>query len=77
MNAVDRREVVEGLGEVLGTLLERAVESDLFGQDLLLEERWEHDRARARALEKAGGVRLAVVRRRGRDDRRAKVQTEI
>ena len=62
---------------MLGALLERAIETDFFGQDLLLEERWEHDRARARALEKAGGVRLAIVWRRGRDDRRAKVQPKI
>ena len=74
---LDRREVVERLGEVLGALLERAVELDLLGQDLLLEQRRQDDRADAGALEPPGHGRLRVVRRGRGDDRRAELEPEV
>ena len=45
----DGREVAERLGELLGALVEGAVELDLVVEDLLLEQRGQHDRADAGA----------------------------
>src|ERR1019366_1435935 len=74
---IDGREVVEGLGELLGALLERAAELDLLAHDLLFEQRWEDDGSHPRTLKEPGGQRLPVVRSRGGDDRRAEVETEV
>ena len=74
---VDGREVVERLGEVPGTRVERAVELDLFVENLLFEQRWHDDRRCSRVLHPLRTRELAVERRRRRDDRRAQVETEI
>ena len=74
---LDGREVVERLGEDLGALLERAVELDLLGEDLLLEQRRQDDRADAGAFEPPGHRRIRVVRRRRGDDRGAELQPEV
>jgi hypothetical protein len=66
---VDRGEVVERLGELLGALIEGEVELELLAQDLLLEQRRQDDRSDAGPFETAGHPGIAVVRRRGGDDR--------
>ena len=66
---VDGRKVIERLGEMLGPLLQRVVEVDLFGQNLLFEQRWQNDRPGPRALDQAGSDRVPVERGRGRNDR--------
>ena len=67
----DRGEVVEGLGEVLRAGLEGPVELDLLVEDLLLEQRRQHDRADAGVLELAGRRNVTGERRGRGDDRRA------
>ena len=54
------REVVECLGEVLGPGLEGAVHLDLVVEDLLLEQRREHDRGRTGFFELAHEIDVAV-----------------
>ena len=73
----DPREVVEGLGEVFGALLQRALEPELLRQDLLLEQRREDDRPGTRGLEAAGHGRLPILRRGRGDDRRAELEAEV
>ena len=60
----DRREVVERLGEVLGPLLERSIQVGLLGQDVLLEQGGQDDRADPGPLKAPGEGGVHVQRRR-------------
>jgi hypothetical protein len=71
---IDRREVVERLGEVLGALLQRPVELELLGHDLFFEQRREDDRADARGLQSRGHRRLSVLGRGRGDNGRAEFE---
>ena len=64
---LDGGEVVEGLGEDPSALLERAREADLLGEDLLLEQRRQDDRADPCTFQppgRSGGRCYAVPQRR-------------
>ena len=74
---LDRRKVVERLGELLGALLERAIEPDLLGQDLLLEQRRQDDRPHAGTFQPRGGGRFAVVRGGRGNDRRSELEPQV
>ena len=52
----DGGEVVEGLGEVFAARLEGARQAHLFGDDLLFEQRGQHDCADAGICERLGSV---------------------
>ena len=58
-------------------LVERPIEPDLLGQDLLLEQGGQHDGPDAGALEERGVVRVRVLWRGRSHDRRAEIQPEI
>ena len=71
------REVLEGFRELAGAGFERLVQPDLVVEDLLLEQRREHDGPHARLVEATGGGGIAGQRRGRSHDRRAEFETEI
>ena len=77
LEPVDRREIVQRFREMFGALLEGPIELELLGDDLLLEQRRQDDRANPGSLEPCGYCRFTVVGRRRGDNRRAEVQSEI
>ena len=62
---------------MLRARLEGEVELDLFVDDLLLEQRRQHDRRRAGGDEPSDHLEVAGQRTGRRDDRRAQLQAEV